>query len=524
MKIITYQIELLQPVLVTSLQGDPNSDVAFDYLPGSVLRGAIIGRYLRQNGLSELDTGDENSVARRLFFNGRARYLNAYPLAEKTRTLPVPHTWQRKKETETPIYDFAIEEKDEEDWKGVDNPFWLAVSDKVCLIKPERHIAVHIARDRHLGQADNDTIQRAVYRYDALAAGQSFAAIILCEDDDLADLLLPLLSDRYSIGGSRSGGYGRVRIVNAQFVGDTAVWRETSGELAEQDKLRITLLSDSLLRDNNGQLAVNRAVVTQAVAQALGVAGLTCQDAFFAAEAVGGFNRTWGLPLPQAKAVAMGSVFVFDHPGCSLEKLRALEQSGLGERRAEGFGRVAVNWLAEPEWSVEPESDRYNRETAPVTIPAESKAAEIAGQIAARLLRQQIESQIEQKAHQLGAHIKGVKRSQLSRLRLLFQDALYQEQETGQSQLQIYLRGLHERKVTRSQFDRARVGSEPLLSWLEKRVNGADGIWGELGIQAGRVKIGGIAADLTAELAYEYNLRLAEAVLARATKEKEETR
>ena len=42
MKAITYTITLEQPVLVTSLDGDPNSGVAFDYIPGSVIRGMII--------------------------------------------------------------------------------------------------------------------------------------------------------------------------------------------------------------------------------------------------------------------------------------------------------------------------------------------------------------------------------------------------------------------------------------------------------------------------------------------------
>jgi len=38
MKVINYRIELLEPALVTSVQGDPNSAVAFDYLPGSESR------------------------------------------------------------------------------------------------------------------------------------------------------------------------------------------------------------------------------------------------------------------------------------------------------------------------------------------------------------------------------------------------------------------------------------------------------------------------------------------------------
>ncbi len=58
---------------------------------------------------------------------------------------------------------------------------------------------------------------------------------------------------------------------------------------------------------------------------------------------IGGFNRKWGLPLPQALAVRMGSVLVFKDPGCDPTLLDDLEVRGIGERRAEGFGRIAFN-------------------------------------------------------------------------------------------------------------------------------------------------------------------------------------
>lgn len=59
MKTIHYQITLEEPVLVTALEGDPNTATSFSYLPGSVLRGAIIGRYMRQKQLKRLDDTDE---------------------------------------------------------------------------------------------------------------------------------------------------------------------------------------------------------------------------------------------------------------------------------------------------------------------------------------------------------------------------------------------------------------------------------------------------------------------------------
>jgi CRISPR-associated protein Csx10 len=51
MKAITFLLHTQQPILATSLQGDPNSDVSHDYILGSMIRGALIGRYLRQNNI-----------------------------------------------------------------------------------------------------------------------------------------------------------------------------------------------------------------------------------------------------------------------------------------------------------------------------------------------------------------------------------------------------------------------------------------------------------------------------------------
>lgn len=123
MKVITYHINLLEPVLVTSLSGDPNSAKAFDYLPGSVLRGAIIAQiYGKRESLSL-----EDPTIKRLFFNGSTRYLNGYLLYKNQRTLPVPLSWQEPKEKENDsnriAKDFVIAKKDQAQWKAINGFF-----------------------------------------------------------------------------------------------------------------------------------------------------------------------------------------------------------------------------------------------------------------------------------------------------------------------------------------------------------------------------------------------------------------
>ena len=118
MKAITLTLETQQPILATSFQGDPNSDVSYSYIPGSMIRGAIIGRYLRRHRLSELDL--TNNEVKRLFFNANStRYLNAYLLSqEKKRTLPIPLSWFKDKDVELiedssiNVYDFSVDRGD----------------------------------------------------------------------------------------------------------------------------------------------------------------------------------------------------------------------------------------------------------------------------------------------------------------------------------------------------------------------------------------------------------------------------
>ena len=90
MKAVTYQITLLEPLLATTLGGDPNSAISHSYIPGSMIRGLLAKLY---NAETTDLTGHQ--ATRPLLFDGTVRYLNAYPTLDGvTRTLPVPASWQ----------------------------------------------------------------------------------------------------------------------------------------------------------------------------------------------------------------------------------------------------------------------------------------------------------------------------------------------------------------------------------------------------------------------------------------------
>lgn len=525
MKVITYRITLLEPTLVTAAEGDPNSGVAYEFLPGSVLRGSLIASYLRRQNVRELDMNDP--VVRTLFFDGTTRYLNGYLIdRQANRSLPTPHSWLRKKGEETPIYDFGVEEPDgEEQWQGVRYPFCALKDGSVELFQPERHISVHTARTRRFGRAmardkiGADEIPGEVFRYDALAAGQTFEAAFLCGSYACAATLAALLTGEKHLGGSRTAGYGLAAFHDVREVG--ANWREVGylPVLQADDRLIITLLSDALIRDQDGQFAVDPEIVRSELSARLRCP-LTLERAFLRGRAVGGFNRKWGLPLPQALAVEMGSVFVFRAPAFSQSQLRDLEDQGIGERRSEGFGRLAVNWhVQEPVLRIDPKPIEPPSPSRAIAAGTEGEA--LAKQMVERMLRRRLDSAITIRANTLGRMIQQPSPSQLSRVQAVILDALEQSPGEGRMRLTSYFAGIQDRQTASRQFTRDRVSGRTLLEWLRFRVSDASDIWSEFQIQEANLpKVGTVRGALTDQLAYEYNLRLIHEVLALAAKDK----
>jgi CRISPR-associated protein Csx10 len=549
MKVITYRVTLLEPVLVTSLQGDPNSAVAFDYLPGSVLRGVWINKHLN----SKLaDIGE--STLRRLFFDGTTRYLNGYPLdAYNQPCLPVPLSWQQAKGgKEDVIFDFAVEapEDEEEQWQAVRKPFYRRSGEEVRLLRPARNLAVHTQRTARFGRAmqkyrpaenpqagqkvmellTEDEILGAVYHYDALAAGQAFQAAIICDDADVSRLR-PLLEGRVSLGGSRSGGYGQAEISHVQEHEHEPEWDAPgAGEHAPPGKLIVTLRSDILLRDTRGQFAVDPDLFRQVLSKHLQVP-LTPEKAFLDTQLIGGFNRRWGLPLPQALAARMGSVLIFHDPGCDAAKLAALEKRGIGERREEGFGRLVFNRQRVAELSVDTTTPPA-REPA-ITI-SEEPASKLAAHMVTRMFKQRLDERVLAVANSTTI-VNPPSNAQISRLRGVVLEELYSAQP-GTSTICQFIQSIEERSSARRQFERSTIKrgafeEVSFLRWLKDQLKcdhkGAwtmdDHAWRSLlnlSEDEANIQIGGVKASINDSLRLEYVLRLVDLVLANAARER----
>jgi len=502
MKALTYELYLLEPLLATRLGGgDPNSAVGFELVPGSMVRGAVIARYVRQN---QADAAD--ATFRHLFLDGNVRFLNAYPQAYGQRVLPVPLSWYREKDggKTAPVYDFAVgvPENGDRQWQRIGQPFchlWVGEDEgcKVELAKPDQHINIHTAREDRQKVTKGES---TVFRYEALAPEQTFCGVILAEQEQDLEMLQQWLleGEVISLGGSHLAGYGQVRLQKVSIQND---WREYMPVGDDTDFIIVTLLSDALIR--NPQTGAYVTTLKPIV-------GCDHQQAFVNVRVVGGFNRKWNLPLPQAPAIQAGSVFVYQADDDLLSRLQSLEVSGIGERRTEGFGRIAVNWhrAAEDTLAEKPEP------TKPLPFALkDDDSVNLARRMVERMLRQKLERALVAAVNRFKIQ-NPPSNAQLSRMRIVAQQAF------SQNDVQVIIRHLDGmKKAARDQFQRARVVSERLDDWLRARAEKVQGIWELLQVNPNQNPVlGGICPDWTETLALEYTVRLLDSVLHKAQK------
>jgi len=509
MKALIYTLHTLQPVLFSSYRpGDENSSTSLGYVPGSAMRGLLAGRYLQRH---PVDTPALDPHFRRLFLEPSTRYLHAYPEdRRRQRALPVPLSWRIEKsdrEAKThPIWDFALEKEDLENPVRVRQDFCRVDEDEdkvvVTFVRAKREVRYHNASPKRMHKGKEES---TVFRYEAIAAGERLKGVILGEEEVLEEIQALLNQEPIAhLGRSRSAGYGTVSIEEVRLVDN---FREFTpyGDERQSGTLVLTLLSDTILRHPaTGQW-------TDDLALALGKPKRSWQEAYYETTVVGGFNRAWRSPLPQAVALRAGSVFVFAADAFTFDELERLQQDGVGERRSEGFGRVAVNWQGS---SGLEKQDLPQESWITSSITLSPKSQEIARRMAERMLRAELDRRLA--AHVARLDIRGnISNAQIGRLRTVIRRA---QREHSYEPVKEYLKAL--KSTARQQLERARVDNERMLLWLQEAVDVNDEgvtvwhLWEDyLATRDFGLQVADISPEITDALKLEYTLRLIDAVL-----------
>ena len=366
--LLRYRLKLKTPVVVPGTDGDLNTVVTRQDISGSTVLGAAAWKYLSLPNHTPKD-----DKFRHAFLDGGFRFLTAYPEADENsklkRTIPAPHSIRKFKEAASAdtedlidLIDFAepLSDKDKRAPKKRLECRYALISPgnlKSQFVDTERNY--HHARaltDRRIGRAlENDG---ALFQYEAIKADQSFQGAVLGSEADLKNLQIWLpTGDLIRIGKSRSAQYGEAKfewIDNVpEMLGKFSEWDgfiELEEDLEDVDNhLIVTTLSPLLSINDNGHPDLHFPKSELAKILRLDPCDLRLLSSYTRSEVIGGYHAHLRFPRQQWPAIAAGSVFVF-----CLEKtlngkdILKLEQRGLGIRKSEGYGRVAINrqgWL-----------------------------------------------------------------------------------------------------------------------------------------------------------------------------------
>jgi CRISPR-associated protein Csx10 len=511
----TYTLILHEPVLANSLAGDTNSARSLPFVPGGLIRGALVSLYQ-----GEKKAGDKDF--QRLFLKGRTCFLHAYPESNGSRTLPAPLAWKTHKDDNARgVENFAHSVKPDIDLEKAPFKFYTLDGTTIYRVKEQWQVNVHTQRDAVFGRAKGPG-QGAVFRYEALPAGLRLKGIVLTDTKEDAEALKGLIADGIILGKARTAGYGRAQIIPGEDLASD--WREDSSASlpsATVHGFTVTFLSDAILRDENGQVTPDPIPALKAK---LNLTDLEATRTFRSTELVGGFNRQWRMALPQSAALGAGSVFVMEtKSGVSGEALSKLEQFSLGERTAEGFGRLAVSTQQTEHFVLDEAELTFEEPERQKLLPGEEPVARL---MLKRLMRRELDQRmLSAVIEAMQAYAGGVKNSQLSRWRVNLRSAIARP-EKGLEKIREFYKKEHTRnspswqKMTRA---RLKIGerSPRLSEWMEDLLETPAGVWDVLGYSETKPpsrRIAEMSFDASRDLEAEYSLRMIDAVLAALAK------
>lgn len=346
-----------------------------DYIPGSTLRGAVIGQLLRLNICKE----DELPP-----ILDQMICYNAYPYRHNRLYTPTPlhlrlnkHEWRKQRALSSNLDNKKVElyNLPTDHSKDAKNniPFQFVARKDGYL----QGIRVAKAYTQHHSQVRNrDSKEKAnLFNYQAILPDQMFQAIIAYSED--IEKSITAMFEQASIwylGGSKGSGYGRCEIeivgeATSDFIkakellgfvpspaltdlDDPSLMKDTiESDLSKHvNRIVITCLSDCLFRNEFGQPVP---YIPIAELQQLVDAPVSLQlvHQYVLTGISAGYNAKWQARYPKESVLKAGSILVYEIEGIESsvsvevvnQLIRRLEQQPVGYRIQDGYGWLAVN-------------------------------------------------------------------------------------------------------------------------------------------------------------------------------------
>ncbi|PZO35015.1 MAG: CRISPR-associated RAMP protein Csx10 [Shackletoniella antarctica] len=390
MKEIQLTIKALSPLAIGRQKPGGSISEAQEYIPGSVIRGAVASQMLRQSPQSGDQPGGDFQA---LFVDeGAAVFSNAYPTGAGVRSQVPPATavssktfpgFKGEKPDNGGVFDTLIDSFCAEGHGHLYDPncpkdggrlepfggFYSLEGNQYRSHSVATRLLTKVGINRRRATAQEQVLYSVQVINETQKKGREdtlFSGTIRLENAELAQVLAEYLtSSRLRLGGSTSRGLGKVKIqaevsdyqseterrVNAfnQVLRDR--W-QTWGNLFDSPQsplpetckfFTLDLQSEAILSEQWRRTTV---ISPAMLRQMAGVddPDLALQATYSSYDYRSGWNAAWGLMKDVELVTTKGAVYLFSTPNLEawLPALAALERRGVGERTPEGFGQVQV--------------------------------------------------------------------------------------------------------------------------------------------------------------------------------------
>lgn len=381
MKEIKLKIKALSPLAISRQKPGGSISEAQDYIPGSVIRGAVAAHILCQPGVNPDRPGGDFQT---LFVDQEAAiFTNAYPTVEGEEVYVLPATAVSSKSDpgfqskNASVFDTLIDRvcadfhgqlydpncpKDRvEPFSG----FYSVKNGQYTSHNAEKRLLTRVGINRRRSTAEEEIL----YSIEVISENQKdkyFESHVYLKDRELSeDLRNYLISSHLRLGGSTSRGLGKVEIqaevtdyesetearvnqFNTVFKQRWEVWNDVFGE--SQDSLiqdhqffTLDLQSDAILTEQWRRTMVISPAMLCTMTR-VEDPDLRLHGTYSSYDYWSGWNSAWGLMKDVELITKKGSVFLFSTPKIEvwIDALKELEYQGVGDRTLEGFGQVQV--------------------------------------------------------------------------------------------------------------------------------------------------------------------------------------
>ena len=321
-----YKIEFftMEPLII----GHENSGTE-KYINGSTIRGIFVKEALEK-----------------LKFSKDIIFYDAYLIEDGKIFLPIPAVYEVNKYEYKRLVDGDVTVVNKLDPDSeVENPTKInadyvvlenkIIKEKKILLKEKLHINIK---------------EKNMFRYEALEQGQKFCAYVKIKGEN-TEILEESFKNIFieekivKLGKSRTTGYGSTKISKVALCDNIDIFEKILKKSNVNNKeLILYFYTKAIFRNSLGETTFSP---DDELEELFGKDKIELLDSFVNTEVFGGYNSFWKLELPKETGVKAGSVYRYklhsEDNNLVKEKIKILEENGLGYFKERGFGMVIVN-------------------------------------------------------------------------------------------------------------------------------------------------------------------------------------